>query len=44
MEEDLRKSEARFPPLTELTSDRYWLQDDGLRYTYESDQVADTSM
>jgi diguanylate cyclase (GGDEF)-like protein len=32
----LRKSEARFRALTELSSDWYWEQDENLRYTYLS--------
>ena len=32
-EEDLRKSEARFRSLTELSSDWYWEQDSELRFT-----------
>jgi PAS domain S-box-containing protein len=35
-EEALRKSEARFRSLTELSSDWYWEQDENMRFTYLS--------
>jgi len=37
--EALRKSEARFRALTELSSDWYWEQDENLRFTYLSSQA-----
>jgi PAS domain S-box-containing protein len=40
-EQELRDSEARFRALTELSSDWYWRQDEDLRFTYISHQVAD---
>ena len=33
----LRESEARFRALTELSSDRYWEQDENLRFVYLSE-------
>jgi PAS domain S-box-containing protein len=41
-EQELRDSEARFRALTELSSDWYWRQDENLRFTYVSHQVADS--
>ena len=38
-EEALRRSEARFRSLTELSSDWYWEQDENLRFTYLSPRV-----
>jgi PAS domain S-box-containing protein len=35
-ESELRKSEARFRSLTELSSDWYWEQDENMRFTYLS--------
>jgi len=40
-EEALRKSEARFRGLTELSSDWYWEQDENLRFTYVSSGAYD---
>jgi PAS domain S-box-containing protein len=37
--EALRKSEARFRALTELSSDWYWEQDENLRFSYLSNQA-----
>jgi PAS domain S-box-containing protein len=39
--DELRESEQRFRALTELSSDWYWRQDEELRFTYVSHQVAD---
>jgi len=39
--EDLRKSEARFRALTELSSDWYWAQDEDMRFTYFSGRRED---
>src|SRR5262245_42021713 len=38
-EEALRRSEARFRSLTELSSDWYWEQDENLHFTYLSPRV-----
>jgi PAS domain S-box-containing protein len=43
VEEDLRQSESRFRALTELSSDWYWQQDEELRFTYVSQQLADST-
>ena len=40
--DELAESEARWRALTELSSDWYWRQDEDLRFTYVSHQVADS--
>jgi diguanylate cyclase (GGDEF)-like protein/PAS domain S-box-containing protein len=41
--EELRRSEARFRGLTELSSDWYWEQDEELRFTYVSTGFGESS-
>jgi PAS domain S-box-containing protein len=38
-EDELRRSEARFRSLTELSSDWYWKEDENMRFTYLSRRV-----
>jgi len=40
-EDELRRSEARFRSLTELSSDWYWTEDENMRFTYLSSQIED---
>jgi PAS domain S-box-containing protein len=40
-EDELRRSEARFRSLTELSSDWYWKEDENMRFTYLSSQIED---
>jgi PAS domain S-box-containing protein len=40
-EEEVRESEARFRALTGISSDWYWRQDEGLRFTYLSEGVSE---